>query len=79
MKHRVKIKCAVTLAAVLMAQAAVGQQVYRFPFAPVGNSIELTVANNSLIPLSAVKVEAKNVPSWIRFVSSEQLLKKVRT
>ena len=79
MKHRVKINCAVTLAAVLMAQAAVGQQAYPLPFASVGNSIELTVANNSLIPLSAVKVEAKNVPSWIRFVSSEQLLKKVDT
>jgi len=60
-----------------MAQAAVGQQAYPLPFASVGNSIELTVANNSLIPLSAVKVEAKNAPSWIRYASEEQTFQTI--
>ena len=64
-------------ASVVVRIEAVAQPIHPIPFASTGNAIELTVANNSFIPLSAVKVEAKNAPSWIRFVSSEHLLQQV--
>lgn len=62
---------------VLVASTTLAQTVHPIPFASSGNTIELTVANDSLIPLSAVKVEAKNAPSWIRFVSPEQTLQSI--
>ncbi len=51
--------------------AALAQNAYRLPFAASGNTIELAVANTSSLLLSGVKVEAVNIPSWLRFNRSE--------
>ncbi len=71
------VRWLVLVASFLLPLGSMAQTVYTIPFASSGNAIELTVANISFIPLSAVKVEAKNAPSWIRFVSSEHLLQQV--
>lgn len=47
-------------------------QVYQLPFASSGNNIELSVANTATIPLAGVKVEATNVPPWLKFAATEQ-------
>ena len=48
------------------------QNAYQIPFASAGNTIELTVANTSDVPLTSVKVEAAELPSWLRFAATEQ-------
>ncbi len=48
------------------------QTVYQLPFASSGNTIELTVANTAAMPVAGVKVEATNVPSWLKFAATEQ-------
>ena len=53
--------------------AAVGT-VYQLPYASVGNSIELSVANAASLPLSQVTVQAAAVPGWIRFKETRQTL-----
>jgi len=53
-------------------QCGFGQTVYQLPFASSGNSIELTVSNTATIPLAGVKIEATNVPSWLKFTATEQ-------
>ena len=72
-----KILVMILTASVVVRIEAVAQPIHPIPFASTGNTIELTIANTSSIPLSAVKVEAKNAPAWIRFVSSEHLLQQV--
>jgi hypothetical protein len=47
-------------------------QCYPLPFASSSNTIELTVANTATIALAGVNVEATNVPSWLKFVATEQ-------
>ena len=48
--------------------------VYQLPFASVGNSIELSIANTASLPLSKVTVEAAKIPGWIRFMETTQTL-----
>ncbi|MGH2567075.1 MAG: T9SS type A sorting domain-containing protein [Bacteroidota bacterium] len=57
---------------VLLAQTA-----YTIPFASTGNTIELTVANSSTVAASQVKIEATNIPSWLRFTATEQVLQSL--
>ena len=45
---------------------------HQLPFASSGNTIELTVANTATIPLNDVKVEAKDVPTWLTFNATTQ-------
>jgi hypothetical protein len=47
-------------------------QVYPLPFASSGNTIELTVANTANISLTNIRVDAAEVPSWLKFKSTEQ-------
>jgi len=56
----------------VLSSVAVGQTTYQIPFASSGNTIELAVANTAAIPLSGVKVEATNLPSWLKFAATEQ-------
>ena len=56
----------------VVASVAVGQTTYQIPFASSGNSIELAVANTAAIPLSGMKIEATNLPSWLKFAATEQ-------
>jgi hypothetical protein len=63
-----------TLLFVVAAQLVSAQTAYRLPFASVGNSIELSIANAASLPLSKVTVEAAAVPSWIQFKESRQIL-----
>jgi hypothetical protein len=62
------------LAVILLQQLMMAQTAHRIPFASVGNTIELTVANGSSLATSRVNVEATNVPSWLRFAQTEQIL-----
>jgi hypothetical protein len=50
---------------------AVGQATYQIPFASSGNTIELAVANTAAIPLAGVKIEATDLPSWLKFPTTE--------
>ena len=47
-------------------------QVYSIPFASDGNSIEITVANTAALAVAGVKVNATNVPIWLKFAGLEQ-------
>ena len=47
-------------------------QAYQLPFASTGNTIELTVANPATSPLTGVKVEATEIPPWLKFAATEQ-------
>jgi hypothetical protein len=47
-------------------------QVYQLPFASKGNTVELTIANTASSPLAGVKVEATEVPPWLKFTTTEQ-------
>jgi hypothetical protein len=57
---------------VAMTQCGFAQTTYQLPFASKGNTVELTVANTALSPLTEVKVEATDVPSWLKFTATEQ-------
>ena len=72
----------------MTATVAVGQtapnnsisgQVYQLPFASSGNTIELAVANTATIPISAVKVEVTNLPSWLKFAATEQRIAMIKS
>ena len=54
------------------------QNAHTIPFASSSNSIELAVANESTIPISAVKVEVTNVPPWLRFSATEQRIALIK-
>ncbi|MBI2619318.1 MAG: T9SS type A sorting domain-containing protein [Ignavibacteriales bacterium] len=56
---------------------ALGQTVHEIPFASANNTIELTVQNASALNQEVVKVKVGGVPSWIRFVKSEQLINRL--
>jgi hypothetical protein len=56
----------------VVASVAISQTTYQIPFASSGNTIELTVANTAAIPLAGVKIEATELPSWLKFAASEQ-------
>lgn len=65
------------LIALCSAQIALCQEAYRLPFASAGNMLELTVANGSSTPAAHVKVAVTNVPAWVHFTWSEQVLEQV--
>jgi hypothetical protein len=52
--------------------AASSVQVYSIPFASEGNTIEITVANTAALAVAGVKVNATNVPTWLKFAGLEQ-------
>ena len=56
----------------VVSSVALGQTTYQLPFASAGNTIELAVANTAAIPLTGIKVEATNLPSWLKFAAAEQ-------
>jgi len=62
---------------VLAMTAAFAQTVYKIPFSSTGNTLELTVANTSPVSVSAIKVEAQQAPSWLRFTSKEVHLHRI--
>lgn len=47
-------------------------QTYQLPFASTGNTVELTVANTAANPLAGVKVEATEIPAWLKFAETQQ-------
>ena len=57
---------------VVVSSIAVGQTTYQLPFASSGNTIELAVANTAAIALAGVKIEATDLPSWLKFAAAEQ-------
>jgi len=65
------------LAAIWFLQIVSAQTAHHIPFASTGNTIELTVANGSTVAASQVKIEATNIPSWLRFASAEQTLRSI--
>jgi hypothetical protein len=69
---RLGLLASLTLAATAMTFA---QNIHVMPFASVGNSIELSIANAASLPLSKVTVEAAAVPGWIRFKETRQTLR----
>jgi len=70
---RTKMAALVTVCAVGLCQV-VAQNAHLVPFASSGNGVELAIVNTSSVPLANVKVEAANVPSWLRFgVLEEQI------
>jgi hypothetical protein len=70
MKQAILVSVILLLAA--GTQVGIGQSVHRLPFASTDNSIELTVANTSTLPLVGVTVEATGLPSWLRFHERKQ-------
>ncbi len=54
------------------------QPVHQLPFASTNNTIELAIHNSSTVTASRVKVEATNVPVWIRFTSTEQTITQLK-
>lgn len=69
-----------TLALSTLAFTGIGiaQNAHTIPFASTGNTIDLAVANESSIPIAAVKVEATNIPSWLRFSAAEQRIAAIK-
>ena len=57
---------------IALMQCGIAQNAYQIPFASTGNTIELTVANKAEVPLSSVKVEATDLPSWLKFAATDQ-------
>lgn len=58
--------------------SAFAQPPHRLPFASANNTIALSIHNAASITVSRVKVEATNVPAWIRFTSSEQTITQLK-
>jgi len=62
----------ILLLLIAMMQCGIAQTPYQLPFASTGNKIELSVSNTASTPLMAVKVEAAEIPSWLKFAAREQ-------
>jgi len=62
----------------LTASFVYSQTVYEIPFATKGNEIELTVENSSTIALQNVKIEAIDLPTWIKFTLEEETIKELK-
>ena len=54
------------------------QSVHQVPFASANNTIALSIHNAASISVPSVKVEAANVPVWIRFTSTEQTITQLK-
>ena len=63
-----------TLVALILfvGSVAVSQTTYQLPFASSGNTIELAVANTAAIALAGVRVEATELPSWLKFDATQK-------
>ncbi len=66
------------VSAILVATTATAQTVHHLPFASQGNAIELAVANSSLVEVSNVRVILTNAPSWLKFLTTEQTLQRIK-
>lgn len=53
-----------------VASSGQGSQVWKIPFGSEGNTISLSVANNSSIDANNVSVTFTNLPSWLEFKSN---------
>jgi hypothetical protein len=64
---------------ILCASIAAAQtdSTYTIPFASKGNTIDLTVANTSKIAAQSVSVAVSNVPGWVKFDSTQQIIKSL--
>jgi len=62
----------ILLLLIAMMQYGIAQTTYQLPFASTGNTIELSVGNTATSPLTGVKVEATEIPPWLKFTSTEQ-------
>ncbi len=47
---------------------------HTIPFASSGNRIELSVANTSTVALNSAEIVAENVPSWIIFATTKEMV-----
>ncbi len=47
---------------------------YELPFSSANNTFELAVENSASLNVTGVKVTALNIPSWLRFTSTEQTI-----
>ena len=63
----------------LLVHIAVSQTVYEIPFSSKGNVIELSVANNSMLKVEGVKVEATEIPEGIRFEEKVIMLTEIKS
>ena len=50
---------------------------YTVPFSSKGNTIDLTVANTSILTAQNVTVTVNNVPKWITFDTTQQIINNV--
>jgi hypothetical protein len=66
------MQCGMAQTTGVNASPAPSAQVYSIPFASDGNTIEITVANTAALAVSGVKVNATNVPTWLKFAGLEQ-------
>ncbi len=55
------------IALLICTSLSIAQKAYEIPFASKGNTIELAVANSSVLTAEGVKVEATNIPAGIQF------------
>lgn len=63
-------KVIVFVAMMVLVQWTPAQPVYELPFGSTGNSIDLTIANASLLPIWRVTIEAVDIPPWLRFTEA---------
>ncbi len=47
---------------------------HSIPFASSGNRIELSIANTSTVALNSAEIVAENVPSWIKFTTTKEMI-----
>ena len=61
----------------LMITLAVAQEAHIIPFASNDNTIELLIANTSVLTAEGIKVEVINAPVWLKFTSKNVTLPKL--
>jgi hypothetical protein len=59
-------------------QTGVSAPVYQIPFASSGNSLELAVANTAANVMAGIRVQVTNVPSWLKFNTTEQQIALIK-
>jgi hypothetical protein len=68
-----------TLIALLICTSlSIAQKSYEIPFGSKGNTIELSVTNNSTLTAEGVKVELTNAPVWLKFISKADTLQQLK-
>ncbi len=66
------------IAMIIITSLAYSQTVYEIPFASKGNSIELTVANNSERDLTNVEISLEGAPEWVEVGTPVKILKYLK-